>query len=157
MATRRMAYGPSAPITITLNSLGVGLARESTAIDNEAQLLLDAQVSITVVLAAGSPASDKAVYVYAYGSENGTNFSDNATGTDAALTMRSPSNLILIGTLATPDATGLTYRLPPTSIRAAFGGYLPRKWGIVVENRSGLLFGPSGCSASYTAVTETIA
>jgi hypothetical protein len=154
MADIKNKYATSAAITCTLAGLTSGSARESTAIDNSANLYLDALVYLAVKLATGTPASDKAIYVYAYGSENGTDYGDNATGTDAALTMRAPTNLRLIGVINTPDAGGLTYKSQPMSVAAAFGGALPRKWGIVVENRTGLAFDSTegNHAKSYTGV-----
>ena len=105
-----------------------------------ARALLDALVQLNLKLLTGTPASDKAIYIYAYGSEDGTDYTDNATGTDAAITLRSPTNLRLIGVINTPDVGGLTYKSHPMSVAAAFGGVMPRKWGIVIENKTGLAF-----------------
>lgn len=152
MADIKNKYAASAAITITLASLASAAAREGTVIDNATNLYLDALVYVACKLAAGTPASDKAIYVYAYGSEDGTNFGDNVTGADAALTMRSPTNLRLIGVINTPDAGGLTYKSQPMSVAAAFGGVLPREWGIVVENKTGLALDATGNAASFTGV-----
>lgn len=151
MANIKQEYGTSTALTITLNSLANAGARESTVVDNTSNKFLDVLVAVDVKLASGSPASEKAVYVYAYGSEDGTNYSDNATGSDAAVTMRSPSNLLLIGTINTPDSGALTYK-GVFSLSQAFGGNVPRKWGIVVENKTNLAFDSTGCSARYTGV-----
>jgi hypothetical protein len=159
MASIKAEYAASAAISITLNSLAnsATAGRESAAVDNSSNKYLDALVRVEVTLAAGSPANDKTVYVYAYGSEDGTNYTDNATGSDAALTQRVPSNLRLIGAIATPDSGGLLYKSNPMSVAAAFGGILPRKWGIVVRNYSGLALHTSGHAASYTGVYATSA
>jgi hypothetical protein len=158
MADLKLAYAASTAITCTLASLATNTARESTAIDNTTNKYLDALVAVTIKLQTGTPAADKAIYVYAYGSEDGTNYTDNATGTDAAVTMRAPTNLKLIGVIATPDAGALTYKGPPMSIAAAFGGILPRKWGIVVQNKSNLtLDATEGTHAkTYTGVYTTV-
>lgn len=140
MADIKTAFGASTNLTLTLASLASGSARESTSVDNTSNLFLDALISLDIKLATGTPASDKAIYVYAYGSEDGTNYTDNATGSDAAITLRSPTNLKLIGVISTPDSGGLTYKSHPMSMAAAFGGILPRRWGIVVENKTGLAF-----------------
>lgn len=152
MANIKQEFGSSTAITITLNSLASAGTRESTAIVNTTDKFLDALVTVIAKLAAGTPASDKAIYVYAYGSEDGTNYTDNATGYDAAITLRNPTNLKLVATIAVPDAGALTYKSHPFSIAAAFGGVMPRKWGIVVENKSGLALDTTGNSASYTGI-----
>jgi hypothetical protein len=155
----KTAFGATTALTITLNGLASSAtgARESTVVDNGTNLYLDALVTVIFELAAGSPANDKAVYVYAYGSEDGTNYTDNATGADAAITLRDPTNLRLIGVIACPDAGGLSYKSHPMSVAAAFGGRLPRKWGIVVRNYTGVAGESSGCSASYSGVYATVA
>lgn len=155
MSNLKAAFGTSAGFTITLNSLAAAGARESTAIDNSSNLYLDALIRVTATLAAGSPASDKAIYIYAYGSEDGTNYGDNATGADAAITLRTPTNLRLIGVISTPDSGALTYKSQPISVASAFGGILPRRWGIVVQNKTNLAFG-TGCTATYSGLYGTV-
>ncbi len=155
MATRNLSYASSASITCTLDSLANGSARECTAVDNGTNKYVDAELYLAIPLAAGTPGSDKAINVYFYASEDGTNYTDNATGSDAAVTLRSPSNLLGPFVIATPDSGALTYKAVVASVARFFGGVLPRKWGFVVENRTGLAFG-TGCVKSYTGLTETI-
>jgi len=153
----KVTYGTSTAITITLASLAQGAARECTAVDNTSNLFLDAIVYVAVKLQTGTPGSDKQVIIYAYGSEDGTNYTDNATGTDAAVTLRSPANLMVIGVIATPDSGGLTYKSNPMSIAKAFGGVMPRKWGIVIENRTNVTFSATEGDHvhTYTGITLT--
>lgn len=159
MASIKEAFGTSTGMTCTLASLATASARESTAVDNTTNLYLDALVYLAVKLQTGTPGSDKCVNVYAYGSEDGTNYTDNATGSDAAVTMRAPTNLRLIGVILTPDSGGLTYKGGPFSVAPAFGGILPRKWGVVVENRTNItLSATEGDHAkTYTGVYATSA
>ena len=157
MADIKQGFGTSTSITITLNSLASSATagRESTAIDNGTNKFLDALVYVTVNVGAGTPANDKCAYVYAYGSEDGTNYTDNATGSDAAITLRDPTNLKLVAVIAMPTASA-TYKVV-FSIAQAFGGILPRKWGIVVRNYSGIALGASNNAASYTGIYATSA
>ncbi len=159
MADLKVAYGTSTALTITLNSKASSATagQESTVVDNGTNKFLDALVQVTVKLATGTPANDKAVYVYAYGSEDGSTYTDNVTGSDASVTMRDPTNLVLIGVIPTPDSGGLTYEGKPMSVAQAFGGVLPRKWGIVVRNYSGVALDSSGNSATYTGIYATAA
>lgn len=138
MADLKQAFGASTAITITLASLASASARQSAVVDNASNLFLDVMVNLSVKLASGSPGGERTVYVYVYGSEDGTNYTDNATGSDAAITMRSPTNLRPLGIINTPDSGALTYKSGPMSVAAAFGGVIPRKWGIVVVNNTGL-------------------
>jgi hypothetical protein len=159
-ATVNIAYATSTGITITLASLASGstTARESTAIDNTTNKYVDAMVYLAIKLATGTPANDKAIYVYFYGSEDGTNFTDNATGTDAALTLRSPTNLRGPFVISTPDAGALTYKAVIGSVASFFGGIMPRKWGIVVNNFTGLSFDATEANhtKTYTGLHYTI-
>lgn len=154
MADFKLGFGSSTAITCSLASKADSTARESTAVDNSSNLYVDALVSVAVKLQTGSPTGDKAIYVYVYASEDGTNYSDNATGSNADLTMRVPTNLRLLGVINTPDSGGLTYRSAPMSVARAFDGVLPRKWGIVVENKTGVTFSATegDHSKSYTGV-----
>lgn len=140
MANVKLEWGVATNITITLASLATSTARECTAVDNTSDKYEDAEVYLAVKLAAGSPGSDKAIYIYAYGSMDGTNYTDNATGSNTALTLRAPSNLRLLAAIATPDSGALTYKFVIGSVAAAFGGLLPPKWGIVVQNMTNLAF-----------------
>lgn len=156
MADLKQAFGSSTAITCTLASLtsSATAARESTVVDNGTNLYLDVMVAVAVKLQTGTPSSDRAVYVFAYASEDGTNYTDNATGSDAALTMRSPSNLRPLGTINCPDAGGLTYKSGPMSLAKAFDGVVPRKWGVVIRNSTGVTLSATegDHSKTYTGV-----
>lgn len=157
MATVNLKYAANASITCTLNSLASSqtVGRASTAVDNTTNLYVDALVSLILPLAAGAPASDKALYVYAYGTTDLAAYTEGVTGTDASFTTNNPTELPLIGVVPMPTG-GVTYQPGPFSVAAAFGGILPAKWGIVVVNFSGLALGSSGASANYTGITASV-
>jgi hypothetical protein len=161
MAITKVTYGTSTALTITLASLASSATagRESTVVDNTSNLYLDAIIGGKFTLQTGSPANDKAVYLYVYGSEDGSIYTDNATGSDAAITLRVPSAMPIVLAMPMPDSGALTYEIPPVSIAAAFGGYLPRKWGVVVRNYTGLTFSATGGdhAITYTGITLTTA
>jgi hypothetical protein len=148
-------YATSTAITITLNSLALSTARESTAIDNGTTKYDNVLVTVIAKLATGTPGTDLTIYVYAYGSEDGTNYTDNATGSDAAITLRTPPAARLIGSIPAPTSGALTWKSNPFPIARAFGGVVPRKWGIIVENRTNVAFDTTGCSASYSGITRS--
>lgn len=156
MPSFKQEFAGDTSMTITLNSLANGSARESTVVDNSSNKYVDALIRLHIKLATGTPASDKLINVYAYGSEDGSNYGDNVTGADAAVTMRSPTNLKLVATIYTPDSGGLTYKSHPFGIAWAFGGILPVKWGIVVENRSGLALDTTNNALAYNGVYYTV-
>lgn len=155
MADIKLAFGTSTAITITLGSLASSATagRESTVVDNSANKFMDALVYITVNIGAGTPANDKCAYVYVYGSEDGTNYTDNATGSDAAITLNNPTNLKLVAVISMPTAS-LTYKVV-FSVASAFGGVLPRKWGIVVVNFCGIALAANNNAASYSGIYAT--
>lgn len=159
MADIKVAYATSTSITCTLASLASSATagRESTAIDNSTNKYHDAIVQLSVKLASGTPANDKAVYVYAYGSEDGTTYTDNATGSDAAVTLRNPPNAKLIGTIPCPDSGAVTYEGQPMRVAPAFGGLLPREWGIIVRNYTGVAFDSTegNHAKTYTGIYYT--
>lgn len=155
MAVIKQTTSSSASITITLASLVTGSARQSTSVDNTTNNYMDAMVTVTVKLATGTPSSDKTVYLYVFGSEDGTNYTDNAGATDAAITLRNPTNLIPMRPISTPDSGALSYKSHPFSIAAAFGGVMPRRWGVVVENKTGLAFDSTGNSVTYSGIYAT--
>jgi hypothetical protein len=148
MSTVKMAYDTLTTITITLNGLAAGAAREGLALDNTGNVYLDALLRAHLNFAAGTPSDLSRVNFYAAGSVDGTNYTDNATGVDAGLTMRALPNLPLLGWLNVPAGAG-AYEAVFGSIAQAFGGVLPAKWSIVVENRSGLALAGSGNAMQY--------
>lgn len=150
-------------ITITLNSLASSgtAGRASTAIDNSTNLDLDALVSVTLNQSASAVANDKAIYVFAYGSWDGTNYPEGITGSDAAYTIKGAAGALTTGSLrligVIPAVASANDNSGPFSVAQAFGGVLPRKWGIVVLNYGGQTLSGSGCSATYTRVQATVA
>ena len=158
--TNKLSFGTSTAIGCTIDSLANLAARQSAAVDNSTNLYLDALVTLTVVQSGGTPGSDKAINVYAAGSEDGTKWpgegsgnNDGVNGADGAITLESPTNLRLIGSISAPTASK-TYTSQPLSVAQAFAGVLPRKWSIVVENRTGMAFS-TGCGLQYSGVAST--
>lgn len=159
MGDIKTKYGSSSKqaITITLASLATTTGttgRESTAIDNSTNLFLDALVMVTVRLPnSGTIGGKKMCAVYAYGALEASSptYPDTATGSDAAITLTSPTQLRLIGVISCP-AINATYKSAPMSVAAAFGGALPPKWGIVVLNMTNVALDSSGNAAEYVGI-----
>jgi hypothetical protein len=155
-STIETKYGTSGqPITITLTSLGnstsfVGV--QSTAVDNTANLFLDALVSVQVKTNSSSTSVTGYVLIYAYGTaDGGSTWTDTATGTAGAITLTNPPNMKLIGTL-NANVNSVTYNSGPLSVASAFGGVLPQKWGIAVINVSGNTLDGTVGAAVYQGV-----
>ncbi len=141
-------------ITLTIASLANNGQRESTVIDNSTNLFLDALVQLKIKSGGASTSSTGYLNVYAYGSaDGGTTYGDGATGSDAGITLTSPPNLRLIGVLNIV-ANGVTYKSNPMSVAQAFGGVLPEKWGIVIENKTGGTLDATG--GNHSAVYQGV-
>jgi len=161
MADRKVAWGSSTAFgTFTLASLASSAtaAREGPSVDNSTTKYVDFLISFFIKLQAGSPTGDKAIYFYAAGSEDGTNFTDNATGADANLTLRVPTSLRLIGATSCPDSGGLTYKCGPFYLSTGFP-LMVRKFSIIVLNATGVTFSATegDHTKQYSGGYETIA
>ena len=155
MATLQSKYGTEKQsITITLTSFTTNTFNSSTAVDNTTNLFLDVLVQLQVKSAAAATSSTGYVNVYAYGTVDAADnlYPDGLSGTAATgVTLTSPPNLRLIGTINVV-ANSTTYVSEPFSVAAAFGGVLPEKWGIVVENQSGATLDATTGAAYYQGI-----
>lgn len=136
-------YGTEAQaVSCTLTSLASSstAGREGTVVSNLTDLFNDVLVFGIIKLTSGTPANDKRVYIWAYGTVDAATpqYPDAITGADAAITFNSPINLRLLGIIEAP-AQSLTYKAGPWSLRDLFGS-VPEKWGIAVQNFTGIAF-----------------
>jgi hypothetical protein len=174
MADIKIAYGTGkTSFTITLNSLASSATdgRQSTAVDNGTDKFLDALVQVKITLpSTGTPANDKRIYIYAYGTADpsGNSHPQEVTAagaqatvgtSDAAYVMNSAGTpLRLIGTVGASHiisgSNGIIVS-NPLSVAAAFGGRMPQEWGIVVRNYCGLTLHSSGNEAWYQGIYAT--
>lgn len=125
-------------LTISLASLANAAARQSSVVDNTATLYPDVLVQLVIKANAAGTSATGYVNVYAFGTVDAATptYGEGAGAADAAITLTSPTNLRLIGTINVV-ANGVTYKSNPMSVANAFGGVIPEKWGIVIENQSG--------------------
>jgi len=142
MATVTPSYGTSAALTITLASLASDASliagREATAIDNTTDLAIDSIVGGKVTTGT-SPTASKQIEVWADGSYDGTTFSAGATGTDANFSPTGEKTQLKLLQIIPTDATSNhTYEWGPFSIAQAFGGTMPKKWGIFIVHNTGV-------------------
>jgi subtilisin-like proprotein convertase family protein len=153
MATVKIAYAGTTTITLTAPSASA--SREGTALDNTSFLYDDALCR--VVFTAGTVGGNKQLIVYAYGSnDNGTTYESVVTGTDAAITLRSPESLPLACVIPTPTSS-VAYK-KTFSIAQLYGGILPTKWGLVIQDDgAGNTGGISALTVAYNGITYTVA
>ena len=139
-----MEYASSAAITITLTSLADGAWRQSAALDNTSNKYLDAMVDGSVQVGT-SPTADEYLFIYAYGSADGTNYTGGASGSDAAYTADGEEGLFKVAEVIQVDGTtDQDYRFGPFSIAALFGGFMPIKWGLLFRNETGVALNATG-------------
>ena len=155
MSIIKSYYGSNGQaITVTLASLTNGSARASTVVDNTTNLFLDALVFLNVKTGASGTGATGHVDIYTYGTvDGGTNYTENASGSDSSITLVSPSNARLIG-IVNAVANAVTYKGGPFSVAAAFGGVLPDHWGLIIVNSSGGTL--DGTEASHLKVYQGI-
>jgi hypothetical protein len=106
-------------------------------------------------------ANDKAVYVYLYASEDGTNYINEESGTlgtDAAYTL----NAATIHKLAAVIPVLTASKIYTTAFNVlSVLGFMPRKWGLILVNYSGQSLyagtGEAGHIKTFTGITYTTA
>src|SRR6266481_4561904 len=166
MANALLAYGTPTAITITLGNGSVGLAssatdgREGTSVSNASDLFIDALLWVKVKgTNSGSVANDKAVLVYVYSTsdEGSPEYPDVVTGSDANITPTNFQHLRLGGKVFFA-ANNTTYKNGGFSVASAFGGVLPKRWGVVVRNYTGIALSITGADhrVHYQGVYTTI-
>jgi hypothetical protein len=154
-----LQYGTSTALTITAGSLAVNTARSSAAVTSAlTNNTTDYLISVNVLTTTTAATVNKQVVVYAYRSEDGTNYQgasstiDNVDGTDKTLTaIGSPSNLTFLGTIQLNNGTTALTLRQVFSLAQAFGS-IPPKWGIVLLNDNGAAALGATVSASYREV-----
>jgi hypothetical protein len=123
-------------LTITIASLANGSSRQSTVVDNGTNLFTDALVAVKIRTGASGTTATGVVVVYAFGTVDGSTYSENAGASDAAITLTSNPNVRIIG-IVNCVANSTTYYSPVFSVASAFGGVMPSKWGIIITNGTG--------------------
>ena len=157
MTTDKISYVATAvTITCTINSMPsstTGVGRWSAVVDNTTNLYDDALVTVTLKTGVGTPANDKAGYIYVYGSADGATYNGSGTegvGTDAAVTVDNPTNLKGPQVIVLLN-TGVIYKTV-FNVANFFGGVMPMKWGVVIVNVSGV---PLSGTLSDNTITYT--
>lgn len=159
MATTNIAYATAASVTLTATSLADGSWRQSTAVDNTTNLYMDAHIGGSIQTGT-TPTANGTIDIYAYGTYDGTNYTGGASGTDGAYTADGEELLFPLLLSITVDATSdQDYVFGPVSVAQAFGGVLPSKWGIVIENNTGAALNATGTNneVQFQGVTYTSA
>jgi hypothetical protein len=157
MSVTKITYGANTALTITLNSLANAAARQSAARDNTTDLSLDDLIGGRFQTAAGTLAAAPVINIYVAAlTGDGTHYSGGATGADAAFTMPSNKYNLRLGVVVPINTAGTPEDSAPFSIANLFGGNVPKKYAIVVENLTGLALDATvGGVVYYQGVTLT--
>ena len=163
-------YGSTNSLACTsFNSLAnstTSLASSAAATTSTSNNIVDAMVQVKIVGPATMTASASTIVsVFAYGSLDGSTgwyagassgTVETVDGSDKLITVSANgNNLRFLGTIllhTTTSGTSITYQSQPLSVAAAFGGLMPRKWGIVIMNQSSAALAASGHDVRYTEI-----
>ena len=147
MATVTEFFGTATAFTKTNANLASSATAgwKSNAIDNSSNLYLDALVSIELAAVNTAPASNQAVYLYAYSLIEGSAYASTGDGTidgtEGTVTFPNISTLQIVlpilGIVPYP-VQNRAINSPAFSVARCFGGILPPKWGIAMVNFSGM-------------------
>lgn len=159
--TDKISYGSSTAITCTVASLASSATagRQSAVVDNSSNLFDDVLVFLALKTSSSALANDKAIYVYLWGSEDGSTYSGSSAegqgAGDSAMTMDDPTNMILARVIPCP-AVSTTYKAL-FSVAQFFGGVMPKKWGLFVRNYTGQNLDSTGGNhlVQYTGIYYT--
>jgi hypothetical protein len=157
MPTATPNYGTATAMTMTLASLAsdtnLVAGRASTAANNVTDDAIDCLVCGKVTTGT-SPTADRQIEVWAYGSCDGSLYSGGATGTDANLTPQAKSLLRLLTVIPTSNVSNQQYNWGPISIAQAFGGVVPRNWGVFIVHNTGVALNATGTNheVKYTPI-----
>jgi hypothetical protein len=156
-----MPISYSTPATLAATSFN-SLASSTTAGASSAHRttpttgnLVDALVQVMITTGTITPSATTGVYVYAYASTDGTLWPDALNGTDSAVANLTPTagNSLRFLAYIPCTASATAFDSQPLSIASAFGGVVPPRWGICIQNQSGAALAASGNSVTYTEVS----
>ena len=156
VTTKRKA-GSYCAIPITIASLANDGRRASTAVDNTSDRFIDALVQLKIKSGAtvgGSPVVN--IYAYAAIHADQLGYSGDASGVDGAYN-GTFLNCHSIGSVACiAAATGYVSKV--FGVASLFGGRMPDKWGIIIENKTGAALDAvaSSHSCSYIGLWEDL-
>jgi len=144
MATMTTNYASKATLTWGMTSPSSDttllIGRESTAVDNQAvNKYLDVLIGGKFTLHA-TTAAVGVIEVWAYGSwDEGTTYTSDVTGSDAALTLIAEIKALLklVTVIPTAAVNSNIHNWGPFSLASVFGGVVPDQWGLWGVHDSG--------------------
>ena len=160
MASDKIAYGPSAALTLSLGGLATSstlvAGRASTAVVNTSDLYIDYLLA-GYITTGTTPTVNTLIEVWVYGSFDDTpTYPDAITGTDAAKTMTSAdikaSGLKLAAQMLVSASSNIAYPFGPVSVASLFRGFtVPKRWGCFVTHNTAVNLHATGGNHVLTA------
>ena len=154
-------YSSKATLACTsFNSLAssttTGVAASAVATTDTSNNITDVIVQLLIAGAAHTPSSTTNILVWVIGSMDGTNFAGAQSGTiedfndgDSAESIDvDGNNMNFLGVIHMHTAS-VDMLSKPFSLAAAFGGTVPPKWAIVIQNQTGSNLAASGHEVGY--------
>ena len=150
MATVSMDYAATASITCTVTSITNGSYRQSTVVDNSSTKYVDALLGGSIQVGT-TPTSGGTLDIYVYGErDDAGQYTAGCSGTDGAYTADGEEDELFHAYSITVDAdSNIDYEWGPVSVAQAFGGTLPRKWGVVFKNSTGATTHATGTNNEF--------
>jgi len=163
MATSKIAYGGAADLAITTTiGNGVGIWSSSAIFDNSAAANIDVVVGGSIQV--GAVTLDGTIDIYVAGSWDGTEFtsgvdmgdSDITWGTTGSTHINGEFNLALLASISVNSADdNKDIVFGGFSIAQAFGGTMPKKFAIVIENNTDIALHATGTNNHLDTVGIT--
>lgn len=167
MTTVNPAYAASATVTIGLASTPLAssttVVREGTIVDNTSNKYVDALLSGFISVGT-TPTINTPIVVYVYAIIDDTpTYPDVFTGSDGDRTLTSVGvgqGFLKVAAIINVDSTTTARKYPfgPISVAQLFGGVMPSKWGVAVNNQSGVALNSTAGNheVKYIGVTYTV-
>jgi hypothetical protein len=159
-STIKVSYrATNTAMTVTALSTLINSTSQTTGIwgsafvDNTTNLDVDELVTVGITTASSGTSATGTYVVYFYGCVGGTTTcTDGVTGTQGTQSLTNPTNLNKVSA-CNAVANSTAYLCGPFSVANAFGGVVPARWGVVVQNLTGGTFTAS--SVLYDSVQMT--
>lgn len=137
MAIAKPVYASPTTLTITQNGLSNNTYQQSDVFDNSTTRYEDGALGGSIQVGT-TPVDKSTIEIFLYGTFDGTNYTSGCSGSNGAYTANGEEGLLPRAAIIYVDTTSdQDYVWGPVSVRAAFGGVMPQKFGAVVLNKSG--------------------
>lgn len=145
---------PDTPACTSFNSLAssttTGAASAASVTTSTTNNVVDYILTVKITAGAITPSAATNVILFLVGSDDGANWAGGAAtaevfdGTNKAITLSAVSNNLRFAGSINCHTASIAYISQPISVASIFGGILPKKWQVVIQNQSGVALAASG-------------